>query len=227
MLDDNNGMIVFNSMGGVKFYATYIPNKTSIKQIRNVLFDNYSCKGFHNDNISLMLEYNLQNGNIMEINLNKENEKSTLANVCDKYNIINDNTQPKVINLRYIHDYGKIIPTITDNIRNEINKNGMQIFIKTLNNDCFVIHVLPDMTIRMMKELIYEKTDLHVERQRLVYSGKALDDNRLIKEYNIKLSSTIHLVLSLRGGMYHETSGKNGNYNNLQSITFTIDADIV
>ncbi len=227
MLDDNNGMIVFNSMGGVKFYATYIPNKTSISQIRNVLFDNYSCKGFNNDIMSLILVCKLQNGNTMEINLNKENEKSTLANVCEKYNVINDDTQPKVINLRYIHDYGPIIPTITDNIRNEINKNGMQIFIKTLNNDCFVIHVLPDMTIRMMKELIYEKTDLHVERQRLVYSGKALYDNRLIKEYNIKLSSTIHLVLSLRGGMYHETSGKNGMYDELQSITFTIDKDII
>ena len=34
---------------------------------------------------------------------------------------------------------------------------------------------------------------------------------------------TIHLVSRLRGGMFHETSGKNGNYKSLECMIIDID----
>ena len=42
--------------------------------------------------------------------------------------------------------------------------------------------------------------------QHLIFAGKQLEDNRTISDYNIKEDSIIHMVLILRGGMFHESS---------------------
>jgi len=39
----------------------------------------------------------------------------------------------------------------------------------------------------------------------------------------ISKESTLHLVLRLRGGMYHETSGRDGTYQTLKSLYFSLD----
>lgn len=39
-----------------------------------------------------------------------------------------------------------------------------------------------------------------VSEQRLIWSGRQLEDTRTLLEYDIKAYSTLHLVLRLRGG---------------------------
>lgn len=43
--------------------------------------------------------------------------------------------------------------------------------------------------------------------------------------YNIKNQSTLHLVLRLRGGVYSEESGRNGNYEPItRNILYDMDS---
>ncbi|KAJ1626876.1 hypothetical protein T492DRAFT_596397 [Pavlovales sp. CCMP2436] len=46
------------------------------------------------------------------------------------------------------------------------------------------------------------------DQQLLLFARRELEDERSLFEYNIVNDSTLHLTLRLRGGMYHESSGR-------------------
>ena len=59
-------------------------------------------------------------------------------------------------------------------------------------------------------------TGIPPDQQRLTWSGKYLEDNQTLEHYMLPPyllmpGETIHLVLRLRGGMYHDTSGRQDN----------------
>lgn len=72
----------------------------------------------------------------------------------------------------------------------------------------FTISVFEDESIESVKLKIQEKDGILYESQRIIFNGRALDDNQSLKSYGIKKESVLHLVIRLRGGMMFQSSGR-------------------
>eukprot|EP00808_Paulinella_micropora_P000573 g57037.t1 len=84
----------------------------------------------------------------------------------------------------------------------------IQVHVKTLTGKTLSLQVQPDCTIEHFKKLVQDKEGVPTDQQRFIFAGRQLEDNRTLEAYNILNEATVHLVLRLRGGMFHVTSGR-------------------
>ena len=60
-----------------------------------------------------------------------------------------------------------------------------------------------------IKQLIYKEDDILIDQQRLVFNGKELENESIVKDVGITTNSSLHLILRIRGGMFHSSSSRN------------------
>jgi hypothetical protein len=97
----------------------------------------------------------------------------------------------------------------------KVSGKSFQIFIKDLTGKTYTLMMQSSDTIEEIKAKVQDKEGISNPQEiRLIWEGKQLDDKCTLSDYKLTLSdyglgdhSTVHLVLRLRGGMYHRTSG--------------------
>ncbi|KAH9220767.1 ubiquitin, partial [Leptodontidium sp. 2 PMI_412] len=76
----------------------------------------------------------------------------------------------------------------------------VQFFVRNVAGKTLTFLLNPLDLVSHVKEMIYAKDECPCDKQRLIYAGKQLEDDRTLADYGIMRQSTIFLVYSLRGG---------------------------
>jgi hypothetical protein len=138
------------------------------------------------------------------------------------------------INLNLVFDHNRLLDSNKRINQLEYNKiahlfgdiHAKTVYVKTLNGKtiCFKCD-LDKLSVRDLKIAVCYKENIQIDQMRIIFSGKQLADNQfLVADNKVTNDSTLHLTLRLRGGMFNEVSGRNGNYEPLQDIFYDLDS---
>jgi len=79
--------------------------------------------------------------------------------------------------------------------------NTNQIFVKSISGKTLAIDIDVTNTVIELKQKIFEKENIPIDVQKLIYGGTELiNPDEPLSKYNIEKDSTIYLILSLKGG---------------------------
>lgn len=186
-------------------------NKTTVNNILQNLVDKIGYKASNVDINQINFIHNKIKWYDREKTLHNLGCSDNLAELNMFYNNTKINPNKKKINL--------------DEVKQKINSSTKIVKVKTLTGKVLHIKFIGELTCEELKLLIMVKIGMPVDQQRIIFRGIQLEDNRMLKDYDIKNEDYVHLVSRLRGGMFHETSGKNGSYKQLEFTIIDIDSD--
>lgn len=214
-LKDNEKILLINTPNNQKIISKYRKDYTTIKNIIDSLIHKYkyayNTDGKYETDIRLKKngEFLKENKYIEDYNINKESVIDSVDLVAEKN---------KTDDVSYI-----------DFINNKDNlpkKEEIKIFIKNMNGATTIFNIAANEKIINLKYKILDKDGIPTDQQRLVFLGNQLDDSKRLDDYAIKDNSNIHLILRLRGGMFNEVSGRNGQYEPVKStLEYILEID--
>ena len=76
----------------------------------------------------------------------------------------------------------------------------MKVFVAMLSGRSITIEVDSSDTVANIKAKVQDREGVRPEDQRLLFHGKQLEDEYTLQDYQVMNSSTLHLVMRLRGG---------------------------
>lgn len=80
--------------------------------------------------------------------------------------------------------------------------------VRSLTGKETLLQVHHKMIVSEVKSMIEKIDQTPFDQQRIIYNGKQLEDDRALDYYNIQKDSVLHIILRIRGGMFHETSAR-------------------
>ena len=209
-LNKNLCVIHFITLNGYNIFVVAKYYETKIKEILEKFLENYNIKmpnkvQFFSEDLKKYLEDEYLDKTLFDLNI----KRNTKVKLEYNWSLMNN----------------KVLEQI-DNKVEEINKNMdkekiVNIKIKTLNELVKDIKIDPNINVLELKTLISIIFNKKIEEQRLIYKGRQLYDYRLLND--VQEGDILTLVYALRGGMFHETSGKDGNFKCLKDCILFID----
>lgn len=163
----------------------------------------YNLKEYYSKSIKDILKSN-------DINL-----KNFEANFDNKR--IDINKSLKENKITYLKKYSEI------DIYEKPLSSECLLYVKSLTGAVHEILISLDETTETLKARVQDACGVPPDQQRLIHAGIQLMNNEKLIKYNLQAESTLHMVLRLRGGMLHETSGRNGDYAELSGLYFSLD----
>jgi hypothetical protein len=93
-------------------------------------------------------------------------------------------------------------PTTSENEQATSSTSGsrIQFFLKGMNGKTSVIECNSDDKIENIRLRVAEKENVAPENQRLIFSGRQLEDGHCLNEYGVQNNNTVFLVMRMKGG---------------------------
>ncbi|CAF1409673.1 unnamed protein product [Adineta steineri] len=101
-----------------------------------------------------------------------------------------------------------ILAKVIDKETDSGSDRGFWLLVKKVTGETITLNVNSQMNVLTVKKLVEDVEGTLCDHQRLIFAGKQLEDDKTLSDYKVSEESTLHLILRLRGGMYHFTSGR-------------------